>query len=55
MSLQDTILIPGGPFWNGQAEEIILRTETDQGSHASVQKKNRGVNCWRGESTEVVR
>ena len=30
MSLQITILTPQRPFWNGQAEEIILPTETGE-------------------------
>lgn len=30
MSLQVTILTPERPFWNGQAEEIILPTETGE-------------------------
>jgi ATP synthase F1 epsilon subunit len=30
MSLQITILTPERPFWNGQAEEIILPTETGE-------------------------
>nr|AYQ94579.1 ATP synthase CF1 epsilon subunit [Chlorosarcina stigmatica]WGT92310.1 AtpE [Desmotetra delicata] len=30
MSLQISILTPGRPFWNGQAEEIILPTETGE-------------------------
>ncbi len=30
MSLQISILTPERPFWNGQAEEIILPTETGE-------------------------
>jgi F-type H+-transporting ATPase subunit epsilon len=30
MSLQISILTPEKPFWNGQAEEIILPTETGE-------------------------
>lgn len=30
MSLQVSILTPERPFWNGQAEEIILPTETGE-------------------------
>ena len=30
MSLQVTILTPERPFWNGQAEELILPTETGE-------------------------
>jgi ATP synthase F1 epsilon subunit len=30
MSLQISILTPQRPFWNGQAEEIILPTETGE-------------------------
>lgn len=30
MSLEITILTPQRPFWNGQAEEIILPTETGE-------------------------
>jgi ATP synthase F1 epsilon subunit len=30
MSLQISILTPDKPFWNGQAEEIILPTETGE-------------------------
>ena len=30
MSLQITILTPQRPFWNGQADEIILPTETGE-------------------------
>jgi ATP synthase F1 epsilon subunit len=30
MSLQITILTPQRPFWNGEAEEIILPTETGE-------------------------
>ena len=30
MSLQVSILTPEKPFWNGQAEEIILPTETGE-------------------------
>jgi len=30
MSLQISILTPASPFWNGQAEEIILPTETGE-------------------------
>lgn len=40
MSLQISILTPQRPFWNGQAEEIILTTESgDMGvlkNHASL-------------------
>jgi len=30
MSLEISILTPEKPFWNGQAEEIILPTETGE-------------------------